>query len=48
MNQELLTIRRLGNNNNVFDNLIRIDTQKHIGQTNHAEQINYQPVPMCT
>ena len=31
-----------------FDNLIQIDTQKHIGQTNHAEQINYEPVPICT
>ena len=30
-----------------FDNLIQIDTQKHVGQTNHAEQINYQPVPIC-
>ena len=31
-----------------YDNLIQIDTQKHIGQTNHAEQTNYEPVPICT
>ena len=31
-----------------FDNLIRIDMQKHIGWTNHAEKINYEPVPICT
>ena len=24
-----------------------IDTQKHIGQTYHAGQINYEPVPIC-
>ena len=31
-----------------FNNLIRIDTQKHIVQTNYAEHINYEPVPICT
>ena len=35
-----------------FDNLIQIDTWKHVDQTNHAEQINcvvmFKPVPICT
>ena len=31
-----------------LDNLIRIDTQKHRGQINNAEYINYEPVPICT